>query len=137
MKRYRLLTIFFLIVGVVLLCAQPALAVPPLPSSFYGIVKIDGVNVPAGTVVSARINGVQYATSAYQMYNGDTVYSLDIPGEDPDVAGIQGGVDGNSVVFFIGAIQATQTGVWHSGTNVSLNLNNNTNFSLFLPFVRR
>ena len=112
-----------------------------MPSSFYGTVKIDDGNVPAGTVVSARINGVEYATSIYQTYNGNTVYSLDIPGEDTDIAGIQGGNEGDTIVFFIGTLQATQTGTWHSGTNVSLNISYQSgqpaNFTLFLPLVRR
>ncbi len=120
MKGSGLITILML--SLVFLCATPALAVPPMPSSFYGTVKIDGGNVPAGTVVSARINGVEYATSTYQTYNGNTVYSLDIPGENSDVASIQGGKEGDTVVFFIGTLQASQTGAWHSGTNLELNI---------------
>ena len=134
MKRYRLFTILILTFSLVLLCATPALAVPPLPSSFYGTARLNGTNVPAGTVVTAKINGVQYTAYTITMYNGNTVYSLDVPGEDPDVAGIQGGKEGDTAVFFIGA---TQTGTWHSGTNVVLNISDGTSFSLFLPFVRR
>jgi hypothetical protein len=139
LKKYSLLTSFVLIltIVVVLISAHPALAVPPMPSSFYGTVKLNGANVPAGTSVTARINGVTYVTSPYQVYNGDTVYSLDVPGEDSDTPGIQGGVDGDTVVFFIGSVQAAQTGAWHSGTNEPLNLSDHPNFNLFLPLVRR
>jgi len=34
---------------------------PPLPASFYGTMQMDGAGVPAGTLVSAWINGVEYA----------------------------------------------------------------------------
>jgi hypothetical protein len=141
MKKFRGLIILFLTIGVVLLYFQPVLAFPPLPSSFYGAVKINGANVTAGTVISAKINGVQYASTIVQTYQGDTVYSLDVPGEDPDIAGIQGGVEGDIVVFFIGTIQAIQTGTWHQGTNTHLNLTGFTvepiKFTEFLPLIFR
>ena len=39
---------------------------PPVPSGFNGTVKVNGVNVAAGSRVSAWINGVEYAyTEAY------------------------------------------------------------------------
>jgi hypothetical protein len=126
MKKFLFLTSLIVTVSLLLLCVQPAFAVPPQPSGFYGTVKIDGANVPTGTSVTARINGVTYTTSPYQTYNGDTVYTVDVPGEDPDTAGTQGGVDGDTVVFFIGDTQADQTGTWHSGTNISFNLTAST-----------
>ncbi len=85
----------------------------------------------AGMVVSAKINGVQYASTTVLTYLGDTVYSLDIKGDETDTPGIiEGGVEGDIVVFYIGDIQAAQTGTWHSGTNVTLNL---TGFSNHAP----
>ncbi len=122
MKKTRLIITLLITLGLLLVNVQSVGAFPPLPSSFSGTVKIDGANVPNGTAVTARINGVTYATSNYLLYNGDTVYSLDVPGEDSEVAGTQGGVDGDTIVFFIGSIQATQTGTWHSASNVTLNL---------------
>jgi hypothetical protein len=123
MKTLHRLTTLLLTLVILFINVPTALAFPPLPSSFYGTVKINGANVPAGTQVSARINGVQYALSSYRLYNGNTVYSLDIPGDDSSTPGtIEGGVEGNTVVFFIGTNQATQTGTWHGGTNVRLDL---------------
>ena len=123
MKKLRLLTVFTLILSVFLLNIQPVLAFPPIPSGFYGTVKINGANVPAGTLILAKINGVTYATTPVLTYNEDTVYSLDVPGDDADTPGaIEGGVAGDTVVFFIGAIQATQTAAWSGGNNVPLNL---------------
>jgi hypothetical protein len=102
---------------------QVARAVPPLPSSFYGTVKINGANVPPDTVVSAWINGVKYAETTVLLFSGDTVYSLNVPGDDPTTPGvIEGGVQGETVSFFIGSGAALQSGTWQSGSNVQLNL---------------
>jgi hypothetical protein len=139
MKRFRLVIFLVLALGMFVLNFQTALAFPPLPSSFYGRVKINGSNVPTGTVISARINGVQYAFSTVLIYLGDTVYSLDIPGDDPETTGIiEGGVEGDTVVFFIGTSQVAQTATWHGATNVSLNLIESTGqITIFLPLVLR
>jgi hypothetical protein len=138
MKKLGLLLSLFLTAGIFLFCVQPVLAgPPPLPSGFYGKVKFNGSNVPAGTVVSARVNGVQYASTIVLTYLGDTVYSLDVPGDDPETVGIiEGGVEGDTVVFFIGTTQTTQIGTWQSGTNVNLNLSGSTGqITIFLPLV--
>jgi hypothetical protein len=113
---------------------------PPLPASFYGTVKTNGSNVPIGTVVSARINGVQYALSPYSLYDGETVYSLNVPGDDPTTPGvIEGGVSGETIVFFVGDVQADQTAIWQAGTNVALNLTSvlPNYYYLFLPLILR
>ena len=99
-------------------------AAPPLPSSFRGTVKWNnGNNVPEGTAVSAWINGVKYAETQSQMDAGDSVYAIDVPGDDPDTTGVvEGGVEGNTVVFKVGDSTSSQTGTWHTGTDVDLNL---------------
>lgn len=98
-------------------------AAPPLPSSFHGIVKWDnGNNVPEGTIVSAWINGVKYAETESQMDSGDSVYAIDVPGDDLETPGVEGGVEGDSIVFKVGDSTASQTGTWHTGTDVELNL---------------
>jgi hypothetical protein len=141
MKRFRMLVILaVLTIGLLTFNVQPASAVPPLPSSFYGTVKLNGANVPAGTVIHAYINGVEYAHATVLTYLGDTVYSIDVPGEDTDTPGTQGGVEGNTVAFSIGSIQVPQTGIWHTGTNINLNLTGTGTlpaFTIFLPLVRR
>jgi hypothetical protein len=111
---------------------------PPLPSSFYGTVKSNGANIPIGIQVSARINDVPYAISHYTLYQGDTVYSLDVPGDDPGTPGvIEGGIAGDTVVFFVGSKQADQTATWQTGTNIYLNLTVELpNYRLlFLPLI--
>ena len=141
MKKFRLLTTYILAIGLLFSLVQPALAAPPsLPSSFYGKVTVNGQVVPVGTVISARINGVEYAHFSAIIDAGQSWYTLDVPGDDPDTPGTQGGVEGDTIVFFIGPIQAAQTGIWHAGTNVVLNLTGTgtlPKFKTFLPLVRR
>jgi hypothetical protein len=113
-------------------------APPPIPASFYGTVKSNGKNVPIGTQVSAYINGVQYALSPYSGYNGETVYSLNVPGDDPGTPGvIEGGVPGDTIVFFVGGHQAAQTAIWQGGSNNELNLTVTLPdyHSIFLPLT--
>jgi len=108
---------------IILLGTSVAEAAPPLPSSFRGTVKWNnGNNVPEGTTVSAWINGVKYAETRSQMDAGDSVYAIDVPGDDPETTEVEGGVEGDIVVFKVGDSTADQTGTWHSGTDVELNL---------------
>ena len=92
-----------------------------LPASTVLLTKA-GANVPVGTLVTARINGITYATKAAFIDGTDTVYFFDVPGEDPEVSGIQGGVPGDTIVFYVGAEVADQTAPWRSGTNINLDL---------------
>jgi hypothetical protein len=43
------------------LVITPALAFPPLPSSFYGQGQVNGQNAPDGTLGQALIDGAMYA----------------------------------------------------------------------------
>ncbi len=102
--------------------ASPAGAVPALPSSFYGTVRVNAANVPDGTQVQALIGGQVMAVGVTQTYQGDSVYVLDIPGDNPDTPAQDGGREGDVIQFSIGGVLADQTGQWRSGTNVNLNL---------------
>ncbi|MEJ5223875.1 MAG: hypothetical protein WHV44_05410 [Anaerolineales bacterium] len=97
-------------------------AVPALPSSFYGTVRVNAANVPDGTQVQALIGGQVVAVGVTQTYQGDSVYVLDVPGDNPDTSAKDGGREGDVIQFSIGGVLAEQTGQWRSGTNVNLNL---------------
>jgi hypothetical protein len=99
-----------------------AQAIPPLPSSFYGTVQIDGGSIPDGTRITAWINGHEIASGLSQTYQGESVYSLDVLGDDPDSPAVEGGRDGIAIQFKIGDLNAGQIGSWHSGTNVHFDL---------------
>ncbi len=128
MKIQRTFSVLFLTIALVLSNISTALAMPPLPSSFYGTVKLDGANVAVGTIISARIDGVQYASEAASLSGSNTIYSFSVPGDDPDTEEIiEGGVTGDIVVFYIGSYLADQTATWRSGRNTSVNLTAVTN----------
>jgi hypothetical protein len=124
------------------LAARPALAdAPPvLPSGFWGTVKIDGENAPVGATVSAWINGVQYAYTTTQLYEatGETVYSLDVPGDQPETAGvIEGGKSGDTIIFKVNGASANESGSWQSGVNTEINLTlaKPTEYNIFIPVI--
>ena len=116
-----------------LLIARPVLAFPSLPSSFYGTVKVNGANIPDGTLVQALINRKVIIENQTQTHQDDSFYSLDIPADDPDTLVVDGGKDGDSITFIIGGIVADQTGTWKSGTIISMNLSASSAATLLIP----
>jgi hypothetical protein len=105
-----------------LLTAAPALAMPPLPSSFYGTVKFNNTGVPDGTLIQALIDRQVFGEAYTQTYQGDSVYALDVRGDDSATTEREGGREGEVIQFKIGNILAGQTATWHSGVNANLNL---------------
>jgi hypothetical protein len=116
-----------------LLIARPVLAFPSLPSSFYGTVKVNGANIPDGTLVQALINGKVIIENQTQTYQGDSFYSLDIPADDPDTLVVDGGKDGDTITFIMGGIVADQAGTWKSATIVPMNLSASSSVTLLIP----
>lgn len=100
-------------------------AVPPLPSSFYGEIHFQISDNPpnAGDTIDAYVPGVTPAVGSDVISTdaGKLVYAMNVIGDDPDVAGKDGGVEGDVVTFKI-STRIVATSVWHSGTNVSLNI---------------
>ena len=85
------------------------LAVPPQPHQFYGNVTICGAPAPEGTVVSARIGGIEYASTtvdAEGRYGYDPLFK--VPADDPDTPEKEGGVPGETVEFYVGGTLAAQ-----------------------------
>ena len=64
---------------------------------------------------------------------------MEIPGEDPSTLEIEGGVNGDEIVFFIGNQPADQTGTWASGADRELNLTTaqSPGWVIFLPLIFR
>jgi hypothetical protein len=116
-----------------LFISLPALAFPQLPSSFFGTVKVNASNVPDGTSVQALIGGKVYAETLTQTYQGDSVYALDVTGDDTDSTVQDGGREGDTIQFKIGGVVASQTGVFHSGTNVDFALTATTATPIATP----
>ena len=107
---------------VALLAAPPTFAIPSPASSFHGAINANGTNLPDGILIIAWINGEAYASGYTQIDLGNSVYSLDVPGDDPDTPEREGGREGDTVQFESSGVLADQVGTWHSGTSVQLDL---------------
>ena len=125
MKKQQLCIAVFLTMSLVLMNVSTAFALPPQPSGFIGTAKVNGANVPPGTIISAWIDGVKYAEFPAELFSGETWYSLDVRGYDPDEPDNGGGLPGDTIVFRIGGLLALQSATWQSGTNILLNLTAN------------
>ena len=137
MKKIQRLVAVTLYVGLIASCATVVLAGPPvLPSSFYGVIKINGVSVPTGTLVTAWISGTQCAEAAVTPYGSDSVYGLNVPADDPDTLARDGGVAGDPITISVraGGQVIVRTAIWQSGSNVRVDLAQHTKF---LPIARR
>lgn len=83
-------------------------APPSFPRRFYGTVKVYGEWVPEGTLLIARVEGTEIivTTQTALEYNpvsgqNNSVYSLDILGDDPSTSQKEGGALGDRVYFEI------------------------------------
>jgi len=137
MKKRMLIMVIFLLTGLVFGQAVLAAAPPPLPSSFYGTVKFNGENVAVGATVTAWINGVWYADSLTELYQANTVFSLDVPGDQTDTPAIEGGKAGDTVVFKVNGVNAVETATWQSGVNAqrNLTLTSAPGYFIFVPVI--
>jgi hypothetical protein len=101
-----------------LIGVEPVLGQPPIPSSFYGRVGLDGTDVNPGAAISAWIGGVKIAETAALMYAGHSVYAINVPGDDPESPAIEGGVEGDAITFRVLGHPSQDSAEWHSATNV-------------------
>lgn len=103
--------------------ARPLL--PPQPFYVRGTVKAGGENVPEGTPVGAWCGDVRYASFPAVLVEGypDTLYSLEVPGDDTATLDVKEGcAAGETVTFTIGPLPADQTAQWVAGGDVELAL---------------
>jgi hypothetical protein len=91
-------------------------------TTFHGAIRVNGENLPDGLLVVAWINGEAYASGYIWTDRGNSVYSLEVPGDDPDTPEREGGREGDTVQFELGGVLADQAGTWHSRTSVQLDL---------------
>lgn len=116
MNNKTKLVVFLLLVACLAAVLGSALveAEPQVPATFYGTVKINGENVPLYVLVEARVLGVTYATRQVQVSGADTVYVMDVPGDDPSTPGREGGQSGDTIQFYIGGL-LSQAATWQQG----------------------
>ncbi|MDD1719910.1 MAG: hypothetical protein LUQ25_07620 [Methanoregulaceae archaeon] len=94
-----------------------AAEMPSLPESFYGKVMLNGVPAPVGTVVTATVDGVEYAriTTTTAGY-----YSWDGKGEGPgmmvDKLSPSVPASGSSTInFLVNGVEAAETAMFSPG----------------------
>ncbi len=115
----------------VLLCTTTASAVlslpaqsqdsPPLPSGFYGSVSPASA-VPAGTRVTAWLNGGPFAEGEAFVSAEGVVYALNVPSDIAATAGVEGGIAGQMIEFRVGGAAVTESGSFEVGGDSRLNL---------------
>ena len=113
-----------LVLAVILVClfAAPPLVVSAdttLPEEFYGDVIINGAAAPVGTVIIAKIGGVErgsFTTTEAGKYGGSGTFDsrLVVAGEETEV--------GQTITFRVNGFQANQTAVYEPGLSGQLNL---------------
>ena len=111
MKVKIRLALCSVLVLAMLLWATPALAVPPLPQAFYGTVLINGSNALVGTVVSAKINGVNagsYTTTVAGQYGNVATH-------DYLAVSCDGANDGDIITFYVQGVSTGLTATFEVG----------------------
>ena len=102
MNKFKIMIAVAFAFGI-LLVGERVYAVPPLPSTHFGTVQVDGANVPDGTLVTAWIGGVAAGWTETISYGGSSVYALDVSGDpawDPEAG--PPATEGSTIVFRIG-----------------------------------
>lgn len=94
---------------------------PAMPASFYGTVTVNGGNPSTPVTVTARIGGRAVGMSGTFLYHNQIYYALDIPADDPATPEVDGGREGDLVLFFVGSM-AAQSALWHGGRNLVVDL---------------
>ena len=102
--------------------AVPVGAIPPLPSSFWGMVTLDGAFLEAGATIEALIGGTPYAATAIRLVGEQAVYTVNVPGDDPTTAAIEGGREGDALQWRVGGTVYPQASTWRGGTNTRLDM---------------
>ncbi len=123
MKRKRGWLLYPLIILVLLLGAVPASAdvptdLPGIPHAFYGTVTIGGSDAPVGTVVTAKVGGVQYGsitTTVAGQYGGSGAFDAKLL-VSGDIA------TGATISFYANGNVASETYAFSAGAATELNL---------------
>jgi len=121
MKGKRRWLLVPLVILALLLSVIPAYAIPPVPHAFYGTLTIVGSPAPVGTVVTAKVGGVQYGsiTTTVEGQYG----SSDPLGDRLLVAPGEGDIEtGDTIYFYANGSVASQTYAFDPDEVTELNL---------------
>ncbi len=96
------------------------LAAPPqLPHLFYGTVTINGGPAPAGTVIIAKVGGIEkgrITTAAIGTYGGPGAYDGKLVVQGDDLT------NGNTITFTVSEVNGTPTDLFENGNVEQLDL---------------
>ena len=91
------------------------------PCRFHGTVRLNGANVPDGTVITVMVADDGYTTTTPAVAYGPSTYAIKIvPAAGAAYA------EGTPVTFMIHSCAADQTASWEKGGNIELNLTAST-----------
>jgi hypothetical protein len=116
-------TILVCIVTLLILLSMPkVIAQPPMPPCvFYGYVYVGGKPARDGLNVTAVISGttLKWTTKTRSGTYGWPVKgssSFEIPSDDPETPGKDGGVTGNGIKFYVQGVKINQVATFESGS---------------------
>lgn len=111
-----------LLVMLIALCA-PIAALPPMPpNQFWGTATIGGTPAPDGSIISAKIDGTEYANTTTSDGKYGVVSAFYLPSDNPDTLEKDGGVNGDTIEFYVEGAKANETGTFQWGSVSQLNL---------------
>jgi hypothetical protein len=117
MKNYSLLISFALIF---LLTAAVMAQSPPQPGcAFYGDVTVNGAPAPDGSMVTAVIGG---ASANWTAVTSSGTFLLIVPSYNADAPGKDGGVDGDTVEFYVNNTNTGQTAYFETMGAIEVDL---------------
>ena len=92
-----------------------AFAIPGVPYQFYGSVILNGQPAPDGTVIVAKINGIEVASTTTKngKYGYEPIFYIEDPNNDRS---------GKEIRFFVNGIDTGQTKYFCNGCVTELNL---------------
>jgi hypothetical protein len=137
LARHRVLAALLLVlVTIVTLGASSHIMQPPgIPYTPWGYVRYDGILIGAGASVTAWIDGVQFGADTT---SASSLYTFDIPQDDPGTPAKDGGAPGDVVTFQVNGMVAPQTDTWRAGAfQVDLALSSATATPTATPCTQR
>ncbi|MCX6000465.1 MAG: hypothetical protein NTU41_13025, partial [Chloroflexi bacterium] len=120
-----------ILLALLLLPQAAVYAATQQPCRCYGTVQLNGDWVANGTLITISIDDAvsTWTTDAF-IENGQSVYFVDVPADDPETTTKDGGMSGDIIRFAVryGGTEypAAQTGVWGVGGFVQVDLAVNT-----------
>ncbi|MFC2036306.1 hypothetical protein ACFLUJ_09375, partial [Chloroflexota bacterium] len=95
-----------------ILLAPVVYAVPPMPHSFYGMLKINGLDAPPGTIVTAKFGAEvicgTYTTTEVGKY-GDSGMAIYLAVTHDNIH------EGDAISFYVNGVEAVQTALFVPG----------------------